>query len=290
MKARILGSELRSLSSDFVLRPTTFRGDAVEAATRAVEQGFDIVVAAGGDGTVNEVLNGIAAHPLGLLRTRLALIPLGTMNVFARELGIPTSVDSAIRLIKEASETLLDIGRIQYPQRYPPKVRYFAQLAGAGLDATAVELVSWTLKKKLGAAAYLLATIRALRRKCSLVVETSGMQMQAELVLIGNGKLYGGPLAVFPFADLRDGKLDVCVFRKVNVTHLLAFCWGALRGKFLESSNIQRFSTAHLKLTPAGPNLVPLQLDGESAGKLPAEISVLPRGLRVIIGARQVLI
>ena len=196
---------------------TAAAGDARRLAAEAIREGFEIVVAAGGDGTLNEVLNGFGDVPDGFERARLGVLPLGTVNVFARELAIPTKLDAAWAAIRQGRETRIDLPTVDYHADGMRQRRYFAQLAGAGLDARAVELVQWQLKKKIGYLAYVVAGLKALLGDQSKITATGGgHSVTGEQVLIGNGRFYGGPFRVFPQADLRDGRLDVCVFPRVT--------------------------------------------------------------------------
>ena len=159
-KARHLRAHLDELARQCTLKLTAAVGDARRLATEAVSEGFQIVVAAGGDGTLNEVLNGIADAPNGLARARLGLLPLGTVNVFAREMSIPTRLEAAWQAIRRGKESLIDLPNIEYDAKGVRQRRCFAQLAGAGLDASAIELVHWPLKKKIGPLAYVVAGLK----------------------------------------------------------------------------------------------------------------------------------
>jgi diacylglycerol kinase (ATP) len=264
------------------LKQTTAVGDARTLAAEAVREGFEIVVAAGGDGTLNEVLNGIGDVPGGLQRVRLGVLPLGTVNVFARELDIPRKLEPAWQTIRQGRETRIDLGGIEYSLNGTTARRYFVQLAGAGLDARAIELVNWPLKKKIGPLAYVVAGLQALAHSPAHITVSDGTRtMVGGLVLIGNGRLYGGAFAVFPQADPRDGVLEVCVFPRVNWLTLIRCAPRLLLRGFLPTKAVERFRAATFTLTSPAPT--PLEVDGELIGQLPAKFFVEPRGLRVII-------
>src|SRR5688572_33036227 len=126
-------------------KPTTGTGAARTLAAEAVRNGIETIVAAGGDGTLNEVLNGIGDVPGGFEKTRLAVMPLGTINVFALETGIPPAPEAAWAIIENGNEVLIDVAESTFQTRDGPQTRYFVQMAGAGLDARAIELVDWRL-------------------------------------------------------------------------------------------------------------------------------------------------
>jgi len=183
----------------------------------------------------------------------LGILPLGTVNVFALELGIPTALEAAWAVAREGRETRLDLGRAELTDARGPQRRYFAQMAGAGLDARAIERVSLPLKRKVGPLAYVWAGLQALCEHQPLIeARGDGHTVTGQLVLVGNGRLYGGRFEVFPDADLRDGRLDVCVFPRAD--------W--------------------LGLARCGLPLL-VQQDGEWAGRTPVTFAVEPQRLRV---------
>ena len=281
-KARRFRRHLDDIGRESTLKLTAAAGDARRLAAEAVGEGFEVIVAAGGDGTVNEVLNGIGDEPDGFVKTRLGVLPLGTVNVFARELALSTRLDAAWAVIRQGRETLIDLPAVEYGVKGAPERLYFAQLAGAGLDARAVELVQWQLKKKIGLLAYVVAGLKALQGAQSrITVSGGGRSAVGELVLIGNGRLYGGDFRVFPQADLRDGLLDVCVFPRVNWWTLLRCGPGLLLRGRLPASYVEVFQAESLTLT--SPSATALEADGELIGHLPATFSIERSRLRVIV-------
>ena len=281
-KAKRFRHHLDAISTESTLKRTTTAGGARRLASQAVEEGFETIVAAGGDGTVNEVLNGIGDVPEGLERARLGVLPLGTVNVFARELSLPIQFEPAWQVIRNGHEARIDLPRVQAGGE--PKPRYFAQLAGAGLDARAIELVKWQVKKLIGPLAYVLAGLNAVLRAASPITATGGGNtLTGELVLIGNGRFYGGSFNLFPQANLRDGLLDVCVIPRANWLTLARCGPGLLLWKGLPASVTKLFRTPSLTLT--SPSAVPVQIDGELVGHLPATFSIEPSRLRVLVGA-----
>jgi diacylglycerol kinase (ATP) len=281
-KAKRFRRHLDEIASQSTIKLTTGPEDARRLAAEAVREGFEVVVAAGGDGTVNEVINGLGDTADGFERARLGVLPLGTVNVFARELAVPMNLRAAWKVLRQGSETRIDLPSVEYAVNGSTRRRFFAQMAGAGLDARAVELVQWELKKKIGPLAYVLAGLQALRSSPSNITAAAGERAATGgLVLIGNGRLYGGPFRVFPNADLRDGLLEVCVFPRVNWL-TLARCAGPLllRGR-LPASVAERFRGASITLTSLAQT--PLEVDGELSGHLPAKFSVERSRLKVVV-------
>jgi YegS/Rv2252/BmrU family lipid kinase len=281
-KARRFRRHLDEIGQHSSLKLTSGPGDAKRLAAEAIEEGIELVVAAGGDGTVNEVLNGLAAAREGFSRACLGVLPLGTVNVFARELGLPLSLGKAWNAILTGKTTTIDLPHAVFHNGAGEQRRWFAQLAGAGLDARAIELVSYELKKKVGPLAYVWAGLQALREKPPLIRVSNARQTeQGSLVLIGNGRLYGGSYQLFPQADLKDGLLDVCVFPRASFA-TVARCGPSLllRGR-LPDSLVRRMQAPEVLLE--SDQSVAFEVDGEWIGHLPARIRLETRALRVIV-------
>jgi YegS/Rv2252/BmrU family lipid kinase len=281
-KARHFRRQLDAIGSQCALKATTAPGDARRLAAEAVGEGFDLIVAAGGDGTVNEALNGLGDAPDGFARARLGVLPLGTVNVFARELKIPLRIERAWDVLQRGREMRIDLPRVEFSANGTRQQRYFAQLAGAGFDARAIELVDWSHKEKIGPLAYVIAGLKALwEQKPKITVRAEGREVRGELVLIGNGHLYGGPLGIFPPADLRDGLLEICVFPRVNWLVFLRCLPDFVARRRLPECVVQRVRAAAFELD--GEPAAAFELDGEWAGHLPATFSVEREKLRVIM-------
>jgi diacylglycerol kinase (ATP) len=281
-KAVKFRKHLEEMRGDWVLKPTPEAGAARRLAAEAVREGYETIIAAGGDGTLNEALNGVADVPGGLAKTRLGVLPLGTVNVFARELRLPLDVRKVWPVLEKGRETTIDLGCAEFQNDGAKERRYFLQLAGAGFDAHAVELVDWQLKKKAGPAAYLVAGLRALSSERVPITISNGSESHTgELVLIGNGKFYGGSFPVFHKSDLQDGVLDAVVLKKINWQALPGHVWDFVCGRFFKEGTSMYLRGKEFNLT--SPRHAALQLEGELVGELPAKISVLPRALRVVI-------
>jgi diacylglycerol kinase (ATP) len=280
-KARRFRQHLDEIGGQSALKATAAPGDARRLAAHAIADGFDLIVAAGGDGTVNEVLNGIGDAPNGFERTRLGVLPLGTVNVFARELKIPLRLERAWEILQRGRETKIDLGCAEFSANNVCKKQFFAQLAGAGLDARAIELLDWPLKKKIGPLAYIVAGLKALQeKKPKLSVSVDGQNFSGELILIGNGKFYGGPFGIFPSADLRDGILDVCIFPRVDFPTLFRCAPSFLARQRLSEKLVRRFRAEKFELACESP--AAFELDGEWVGNLPATFSVEREKLSVV--------
>lgn len=281
-KARHFRRHLDEIAARCALKATSAPGDARRLAAKAVADGFDLIVAAGGDGTVNETLNGIGDVPGGFARARLGILPLGTINVFARELNIPLKIPQAWQVLLHGRELKVDLPWAEYSVAGLRKKHYFVQLAGGGLDARAIELVSWSLKKRFGPLAYVLAGLRALgETKPRITAQAGDRTVAGELVLIGNGRRYGGTFAVFPEAELTNGRLEVCGIPRMDWKTLFRCAPGLLLAGRLPEGAVQRFSSNRFTLT--SPTPAAFELDGEWIGQLPVEFGVEPQALRVAV-------
>ena len=280
-KAQTFHRQLNLIAAEATLKPTTAPTDARRLAAEAIGEGFETIVAGGGDGTVNEVLNGIG-DANGFEQSRLAVLPLGTVNVFAKELGLPSDFSHAWRIIQQGHETRIDLPQAEFSRNAIREKRFFAQLAGTGLDARAIELTSWQLKKKFGAMAYVLAGFHAFCEKQNQITVSNGSQsVTGELVLIGNGRFYGGRFRFFPRADFRDGLLDVCIFPRASWLALVKCGWGVMTYGMLTRAGATHFTGDKISITSPTRSLI--ELDGENVGELPATLSVQREVLRIIV-------
>ncbi|MEW6304345.1 MAG: diacylglycerol kinase family protein [Verrucomicrobiota bacterium] len=279
-KAKRFRRYLDDIGSECALKLTWAAGVARQLAAEAVTEGFETIVAAGGDGTLNEVLNGIGDVPDGFAKARLGVLPLGTVNVFAKEYAIPTNIAKAWAAIQLGHEIQIDLPKVEFGDGR--ERRFFAQLAGAGLDAMAIERINWETKKVIGPLAYVVAGARAMGAPQFTITTSNGKETLAgELVLVGNGRFYGGKFVLFPEADARDGLLEVCVFPKLD--------WGVIaktgcallfqNGRELPGARYLRCREFELTSSPAAP----LEVEGEGIGTLPAKFSVEQRRLRVVV-------
>jgi len=283
-QARHLRRQLDEIAGECTLLPTERPGHAEELAEQAVNDGIELLVAAGGDGTVHEVANGLACQPASLTKTALGILPLGTVNVLARELGIPLDFNSAWRVIRRGFVREIDLPWMELHRDGKMQRRCFPALGGAGMDGRACELVNWETKKRSGQFAYLTAGYRAAMEPLSAMrVVTDGQVIErAELIMLGNGPFYGGPFDVFPAAQLDDGKVDAIIAERVQKWRTPEYLWGVLTGNLRSLKGVHYVQAERIDLAPADGERVAVQLDGDAAGELPAKISVAAGGLRVV--------
>jgi len=280
-KARRFRESLGQLRDECTLLETTAPGSATALAAQAVRDGYETVVATGGDGTVNEVVNGLASVPGGLGQARLGILPLGTMNVFARELGIPLMAKRAWETIRLGQARAVDLPLAKVQTEDGQAERCFVQMAGAGLDADAVGGVSLALKKKIGPLAYLFSTLAALKAKPpTLTARWDGGSARGEWMCVGNGRFFGGPVVLFPDAKLNDGRLDLCVFPRINPGSVLRGVTSMALGQIADWPGAKHHRVS--ELTIDGPIGMRVQADGDFIGTLPMTITLRVRALRVL--------
>jgi YegS/Rv2252/BmrU family lipid kinase len=254
-------------------RHTTAQGDAVAFAREAAEASYALVCAVGGDGTVNEAVNGVAGSGVPL-----AIVPTGTVNVLAMELGIPLDPPDAVRVIERGSLSWIDLGLAGD--------RYFALMAGIGMDARAVASVNPILKKTLKEAAFAVqgAVSYLTHEEPLLRIESAERTVEGYFAVFGNAANYGGAFGITPLADMRDGLLDVCVLMDKSFLGTAWYWLAALVNSHINHPKVAYFRTETAQVSAVEPDKeVLVQTDGEVAGKLPLECRVVPRALRVVI-------
>jgi diacylglycerol kinase (ATP) len=254
------------------LAATEHGGHATEIARDAAARGVDVVVVHGGDGTINEVVNGIAGR-----RTALGVLPAGTANVWAKEIGVAKDPVRAMRQMVEGRRERVDLGIANG--------RYFLLMAGLGLDARIVARTGPTLKRYTGAAAYLLSGVgTALRtRPWTADLRIDGAESRGVplyWMLVSNTRSYGGLADIMYRAHANDGLLDVAVMHHGGPLRLLDAMTRLLFKRHDRTSNIDYVAARLVEVPTPG---IPVQIDGEVAGETPIRFEVAPLALVVIV-------
>lgn len=243
---------------------TTGEGDAKKAAEIAVERKYDIVIVAGGDGTINEVVNGIAEQSY---RPKLGIIPAGTTNDFARALSIPRDVKQAVSIILDDFNVCkLDIGKVNE--------RYFVNIAGGGELTELTYDVPIKLKSVIGQLAYVFKGIEMLPflKPVSTIIEYDEGIYDGDIMLflVANTNSVGGFEKIAPKARIDDGYFDLLILKKANLAEFLRVVTAALRGTHIDDDLVIYTQTKRIKVTPKKE--MQLNVDGEFGGLLPGEI------------------
>jgi diacylglycerol kinase (ATP) len=268
--ARDWQDRIEAVAGAWPIRVTSHAAEAEALTRQAVEEGFGCIVAAGGDGTVNHVVNGI-----GDSNAVLGILPLGTVNVFAMELGLPSNDLQLCRDVIEAR----NVRSVDLPSA---NKKYFVQLGGVGLDAQAVKETSVAFKRSLGPLSYLISAAQiAARQPPNLFVESENASTsEGSFVLVGNGRFYGGPFPFFKQAVIDDGLLDVVVFKRLGYLEIIKYLHDVVFSSDIRVPEIEYFQTRRLRITSKQD--VPVELDGELAGNCPVNFQMHEKALRVL--------
>ncbi len=250
---------------------TTCEGDARRLTEKACREGVDTIVLVGGDGTVNEGINGIAEKPF---RPKVGIVPLGTVNDFARALNIPLDADEAIKLLGGPT-TYADIGKVND--------EYFTNVVAIGAIPKAVGEVSIEQKTKLGPAAYLLEGMKAIFDHEPFTVNLSyngqAFEKEAVLFLVVLTDSVGGFTTISDEADVTDGRIHCFAIESSSTFKTLKIATNMLFGSLKDDENVHYFSTDKIDITSNQP--LELNVDGDIIGRLPASISVLHKHIEI---------
>ena len=266
-------TRLGGLGCAVTARETTQRGDAERFASAASADEFDVLVAAGGDGTINEVVNGLVAGGSGL---PLALVPLGTANVLALEIGLdPKDGESIARTIAFGPAHRVHLGIANG--------RHFVVMVGAGLDAHVVEGVNIALKRRAGKFAYVVESLRQAFGYDfpELRIRANGETYEGRMAVACKGRFYGGPFVAAPGARLDQPKLEVCILSKAGVAGMMRYGLALPMNKLASLPDVTHVLAD--KIVILGPRGAPLQGDGDIVARLPAEIGIAEETLRLVM-------
>jgi diacylglycerol kinase (ATP) len=263
------------------LHATREAKEAIILAERFAPQA-DIVVAIGGDGTVNEVTNGMArardnGGP-GERQPKLGIVPAGTVNVLALELGLPFQVERACGVIAGGKTLSLDQGKVNG--------RRFVLMMGAGIDALTVLKMDPQAKRRFRELAFVGTGVREglARRSPVFLVRTNGQEYRATFMVAGNSRYYGGRFGVTSMADPTDGVLDVVIYTGTGRPGLAGFWLGVPSGLHLRNKHTIYLHTQKAEVVPLdGGEPIYFQTDGELAGRLPATVEIEPHAIEVLV-------
>lgn len=255
---------------DALPRTTQRAAHATELAAEAVANNVDLVVGYGGDGTLNEILQGMVGSNIPL-----AIWPGGTANVVALDLKLPRTPEAIAQLIASGSQARICVAK--------GGGRYFFFSAGIGLDAEIIEAVDAQLKKTIGKGAFWLAGFSHLVKWTPepITVKVDSGTYQGTFVVVGKSFGYGGTLSLTPHARFNDPMLDVCIFTGNSKLQYLSYLVSCLQKKQLEREGVIYLKTTRVEASAATD--LPVQLDGELAGRLPMSFEVIPNALTVFV-------
>src|SRR6185312_650780 len=257
------------------LVPTKSPGHATQLAAAAAKNGFNEVIVSGGDGTINEVLQGMIGT-----NTRMGILPTGTGNVLARELKLPLDAKRAAEVIARGRTRTIYPGCVIDEKK--GSRRYFLLMAGIGLDASVIERVHPGLKKRIGKAAFWYSGLSQLAgwQPIPFEIEIDGKIYEATFAVIGKAANYGGQLAVTPRARIDHPEFEICVIESRSRLRYLRLLSYVMRGGIPANKNGIRFF--HATQARANGNTA-VQIDGELLGNLPMSFEIAPYTLDVFV-------
>jgi len=267
--------KLRNNKVDVDLHTTKSIGDAKEVAKEIKDVEFDVVAVMSGDGTINEVINGLLPSEIPLV-----IIPSGVANVFANEVGIPINPLKACEAIYKGNLYEFDLGKINNS--------YFLSLASIGFDSHVLKDTSPSLKRKYGKLSYVytgLKTVFSYEPSPIYVKfeeEDNNKEKTCYFMVVGNVSIYGSPyVKMTPKASITDGLLDVCLFKKENPINYFRYFLGAMLRLHTQFPDVEYFQTKKFYVESEKPLLV--EVDGDVWGELPTTFSILKNGLKILL-------
>jgi len=266
---------------------TAARGDATELTSAALRNGARTIIAVGGDGTINEVVNGFFLDgQLINADAALGIVPAGTSSDLRRSLDLPVDQKDAIFIIKNGAPRPIDLMRVRYTDPSgAPATRYAINVTSFGMGALVAARAPRSAKGLGAKLAYLSTAARTAlrytgRRVIVTLDRTNRIEERITNVAVGNGRYHGAGMQVCPNADLTDGLLDVTVIGYVGLVELLASARMLYNGRILDHPKVQSFRARHVQAESTEPTFI--EIDGEPLGRLPVEIELLPKALQVL--------
>jgi len=280
-------ASLRAAGLAFDVATTSAPGDAAELAGRGAREGRRLVVAAGGDGTINEVANGLLAAGAQPASTRLGVMPTGTGGDFRRSLGLPPEPDRAAAVLSAGRCRRIDAGRVTCARPGGGSaVRHFVNIASAGIAGEVVESVHGRRRVVSGELTFLLASVRTLlrwrNRAVRVVIDGAVRDLIVQQVVVANGQFFGGGMWVAPRARPDDGLLDVVIAGDLGLRETMRALAQVREGRHLDGGSPKISHALARRVEVSSPEHVRVETDGERPGVLPAVFEVVPDALEVV--------
>lgn len=279
---KLIQSALETLRAQHVsveALPTTGQGSAQALARDCVSRGAKTVFVAGGDGTINEVVNGLACSEIAL-----GVLPGGTANCLAVELGIGTNMLTAAKQSGSWQPQRISLGLCRPHNR---EARYFVAMAGAGVDAQIVRDVNHNLKRKIGKAAYWIAGLSASFGVLpELIVKSSMGESRVSFALASRVRNYGGDLEIAKSIRLSDAHFETVLFEGRFAVRYLKYLTGVLINQHRGMSGVHVHLVDRLELSAVNGASIYMQVDGEQCGELPAQLEIAKSALTILMPAK----
>jgi YegS/Rv2252/BmrU family lipid kinase len=277
-------SLLKSIGLSFEYDLTEASGHAIELAKSAAKKGYELVVSVGGDGTINEIVNGL--YNAGNIRdVTLGIISTGVGSDFIRTIGIPRSYKEACQRLMNSRKLVVDLGVVEYVNNGEVSKRLFVNFAGLGFDAEVVKATTQRFKALGSTPSYLIGLLTTFvfyeTKQVSLILDGQPEERRVWTILMSNGKYGGGGMLAAPNADLTDGLLDVVVIGDLSKLNLLKSLPRIYKGTHLSHPKVTVKRAREIDIRPR--QQMSLQADGELLGQSPAHVYMLPTMLNVVI-------
>ena len=276
---------LREASIAVRLVRTSGPGTACELARAAVVAGTNLVIVCGGDGTINEVVNGVAPG-----ETVLGILPGGTANIIAKELGLPHHPVRAARQLSQWGPRRIALGRAVWARANSQPVadkeyRLFLSVAGVGFDAHVVHKLSVAFKMSLGVVAYGWEALRQVLRYRfpAFLCQADGQERRATFAVVHRTKLYAGWFHLAPTANLFESRFALCLFKSPRRERYFLYAAAAAARQHLRLRDVELVDAQRIVCTSEGQALIRFELDGELVGILPATFEIVPDALTLLV-------
>jgi YegS/Rv2252/BmrU family lipid kinase len=269
---------------------TQSKGHAIDSARKAINTGFRKIISVGGDGTLNEVVNGIFTQDYCLPNEiTIGMIPVGTGNDWGRMFGIPLVYEGAVNVIRENKTMLHDIGIVTYYSGEEKHTRYFINIAGLGFESIVVKKTNRQKDKGRSSQALyfynLLSSLIAFKNiKTDVIIDGIRKTDVVFSINVGNGRYCGGGMRQTPDALPDDGLLDITVIKEMGRIEIIKNLKLLYDGTILSHPKIDGYRTNNLRVESEYP--LNLEADGESLGHTPVEFSIIPSAINVVYGTR----
>lgn len=274
----------------FAARFTEKKGQAIEFAQELIADGYRKIISVGGDGTLNEIVNGIFLQSVcHANEVTLSMIPVGTGNDWGRMFNIPLVYDGSVKVISDGRTMLHDIGLVKYFNGTMEDKRYFLNIAGLGFESVVVRKTNYKKDRgKSNKAIYfwnLLSSLIAYRNTdAEITIDGKTYRARIFSLNVGNGRYCGGGMRQTPDALPDDGMLDITVIKEMGRIEIIRNLKLLYDGTILSHPKVDGFRSTNLKVSSG--SVLYLEADGESLGHTPAEFSIIPQALNVVYGTR----
>lgn len=274
----------------FTVKFTERKGHAIILTLEGITAGFRKIITVGGDGTLNEVVNGVFSNDTCPTNDiSLALIPVGTGNDWGRMFGIPLDYEKAIKIIRDNKLMLHDIGLVSYYEGTGKKKRYFINIAGLGFESVVVRRTNIQKERgRSGKAIYfynlLMSLLSYKNTKAEIIIDGEKINADVFSINIGNGRYCGGGMRQTPNALPDDGVLDVTIINGMGKFEIIRNLKILYDGTILNHSKIDGYKGKNIKVS--SDSVIYTEADGESLGHTPVEFSIIPASINIVYGTR----